>query len=143
MKKVIIFLVIVLILIAGFSIIYFNYKVNYNSAKKENLEFEDYCNREIFGTDVATLINKAMNRNMINNVEKDNNEKYQNNNINSINIDIKMLDNDTTYDMETIYNGKIENFVQFYSKIKFKCTNIQYHEQTKKVKYMLIEQISN
>ena len=51
-----------------------------------------------------------------------------------------MLDTEETYNMETLYNGGIEKFVQYYNKIKFKCTDIEYHKTTNKVKYMLFEQ---
>ncbi len=53
-----------------------------------------------------------------------------------------MLDYDKTYDMETLYIGGMERFAEFYNGIKFKCTKIDYHSQTGKVKYMLIEQIT-
>ena len=53
-----------------------------------------------------------------------------------------MLDYDKTYDMETLYIGGMERFAEFYNGIKFKCTKIDYHNQTGKVKYMLIEQIT-
>ena len=68
--------------------------------------------------------------------------KFIDNDKNSINIDIKMLDTEETYNMETLYNGGIEKFVQYYNKIKFKCTDIKYHKTTNKVKYMLFEQIT-
>ena len=40
------------------------------------------------------------------------------------------------------YNGGMENFIQYYNQIKFKCTIIEYHKDTNKVKYMLFEQIT-
>ena len=142
MKNIMIFLIIVLIFISGFSIIYLNYNANYNMAKKENLEFEFYYNKEIYGFDVVALINRAVDKNTKNEVIKDENQKFQNNDKNSINIDIKMIDNDITYDMETIYNGGMEKFIQYYNNIKFKCTRIDYHKQTNKIKYIFIEQIT-
>ena len=36
----------------------------------------------------------------------------------------------------------MDKFVQYYNQIKFKCTKIEYHKSTDKVKYMLIEQIT-
>ena len=53
-----------------------------------------------------------------------------------------MIDNDTIYQMETIYNKGIQNFINYYGKIKFKCVEIKYHNSTNKVKYMLFEQIT-
>lgn len=142
MKKIAMFFLIVIIIIVGISYMYLNYKTNYNQAKKENTEYESYYNKEIYGTDLATIINKAVDNNKKNEVEKDNKGKYINNDRNSINIDIKMLDdNGTIYNMERIYNGGTTRFVQYYNQIKFKCTKIEYHQKTKKIKYMFFEQI--
>ena len=75
-------------------------------------------------------------------VQRDNNGKFIENDTNSIKIDLKMLDYDKIYDMETLYGGGMDKFAEFYSGIKFKCTKIDYHKSTGKVKYMLIEQIT-
>ena len=121
---------------------YLNYKARYNEAKKANMEFDSYYNQNIMGTDLATIINKAVDNNKNNEIKQDNKGKYINNDENSINIDVKMLDKDETYTMETFYNGGIEKFVQYYGTIQFKCTKIEYHKTTNKVKYMLFEQIT-
>ena len=142
MKKFIIFLVVILIIIATVSYIYLDYKVSYDIAKKENYQFESYYNQEIFGPDVATVINKAGDKNSTNNISKDNKGNFIENNTNSIKIDIKFLDDDKTHKMEEIFNNGIGTFMQYYSQIKFKCTKIEYHESTKKIKYMLFEQIT-
>lgn len=141
MKKMIIFFVMVIIIICIILGLYINYKSNYNTLKKENYKFEKYLNREIYGTELATIINRALNNNQKNQVEKDEKGIYLNNDKNSINIEIKMLDNDKTYKMETIYNGEMQNFVNYYGNIKFKCTKIEYHN-TNKIKYMFFEQIT-
>ena len=83
-----------------------------------------------------------MDSNIRNEVSKDEKGIYVNNNIDSINIQIKMKDNDNTYNMETIYNGGMKEFLSYYGDIKFKCTIIRYHENTSRVCYMLYEQIT-
>lgn len=142
MKKIIIFCSIVLVFISVFWFNYMNYKSNYKSILKENLEFEEVYQKEIYGTDLTTIINKVINNNEKNNVEKNTDKKYINNETNSINIEIKMLDKDSTYSMETFYNGGMEKFIEFYQDIQFKCTKIEYHKRTGKVKYLYFEQIS-
>lgn len=142
MKKFIIFLVIILIIIVTISYMYLNYKTNYNIAKKENFQFESYYNQEIFGPDVATVINKAIDKNSTHNIKKDNRGNYIENTTDSIKIDIKFIDDDKIHVMEEIANKGISTFMQYYSQIKFKCTQIDYHKSTKKVKYMLFEQIT-
>lgn len=142
MKKIVIFFVIVTIIICGISYLYLNYKSEYRITKKSNLEFEKYLNEKVYGTDLATIINRAVDNNEKNEVQKDNKSIYLDNNTNSINIEIKMIDNDTIYRMENIYNKGIQNFINYYGNIKFKCVDIKYHNTTNKVKYMLFEQIT-
>lgn len=142
MKRISIFFLIVIIIVVGISYLYLNYKTIFNNAQKENKQFESYYEQEVYGSDIATIINKAVDNNEKNEVEKDKKGKYVNNDKNSINIDIKIIDNDTIYNMEKLYTGGMDKFVQFYNQIKFKCTKIEYHKETKKVKYMLFEQIT-
>ena len=142
MKKIAIFFLIITVIVVGMSYIYLNYKVSYNQAKQKNKQFESYYNEEVYGTDLVTVINKAVDNNLSNEVEKNQKGFFQNNEINSINIDIKIIDNDTVYKMETIYNNGMDNFVQYYGQIKFKCTKIDYHKETGKIKYLLFEQIT-
>ncbi len=142
MKKLAIFFLLLVIIVVGISYLSINYKANYNQARRENKQFESYKDQEIYGAELTTIINKAVDNNENNNVPKDNKGKYTNNENNSIQIEIKMLDNDKTYSMETLYNGGMDKFVQYYNQIKFKCTKLEYHLATNKVKYLLFEQIT-
>lgn len=142
MKKIAIFLAIIIIVICVISYLYLNYKAEYNTSKKANMEFERYLNEEVYGADLATIINRAIDNNQRNEVERNNKGIYLDNNQNSINMEIKMIDNDSIYQMETIYNRGIQNFINYYNNIKFKCVEIKYHNSTNKVKYMLFEQIT-
>ncbi len=143
MKKIAIFFIIIILIICAIFAMYISYKANYNISKKSNLSFEKYLNEEVYGSELATVINRAIDRNEKNEVEKNNKGIYQNNDTNSINIEIKMLDDDTIYQMETFYRGGIQNFINYYSNIKFKCVDIEYHSSTNQVKYMLFEQITS
>lgn len=142
MKKIAIFLAIIIIIICGISYLYLNYKAEYNTSKKANMEFERYLNEEVYGADLATIINRAIDNNQRNEVERNNKGIYLDNKQNSINMEIKMIDDDSIYQMETIYNGGIQNFINYYSNIKFKCVEMKYHNSTNKVKYMLFVQIT-
>lgn len=143
MKKIAIFFIIIILIICAIFAMYISYKANYNISKKSNLSFEKYLNEEVYGSELATVINRAIDRNEKNEVEKNNKGIYQNNDTNSINIEIKMLDDDTIYQMETFYRGGIQNFINYYSNIKFKCVDIKYHSSTNQVKYMLFEQTTS
>lgn len=142
MKKLIIFFAVIIVIISGISLIYFNYKAEYNMAKRSNMEFEKYLNKEVDGMEVATAINKAIDNNQKYEIQKNNKGIYLSDNENSISIEIKMTDNDSIYQMETIYNSGIQNFINYYGNIKFKCVNIKYHSSNNKVKYLLFEQMS-
>lgn len=142
MKKFIIIFISIAIATLALIYGYFTYNDNIKTIKQENAVYEEYYQKEIYGADLATVINKAINSNETNYIEKDNKGAYIENNTNSIKIDIHILDNDTTYNMETFYNNGINKFVENYNIIQFKCTSIEYHNQTGKIKYMLFEQIT-
>ena len=142
MKKLAIFFAIIILIICGIFGLYLNYKAQYNTSKKANLAFENYLNEEVYGTDLATIINRAVDNNQKNEVEINNKGIYLNNDTNSISIEIKITDNDSIYQMETIYNKGIQNFINNFGSIKFKCVDIKYHKSTNKVKYLLFEQIT-
>lgn len=141
MKKLLIFFVAVLIIIAIISYNYISYNINYENIISENSYFEQYKDIEINGLEVATIINKAIDRNTKNKIEKNDKGIFIPNNENSLEVEIYMLDNETTYKMETIYNGGTEQFVQYYGDIKFKCSKIEYHEKNGRIKYLFLEQI--
>lgn len=144
MKKVIMFLAIIVIIIVtlvGYR--YISYKNHYKEIQKENSDFDKYKDQEVYGLDVASLINMAIDKNTKNKIEKDDNGNFITNEENSIEIEIYMTDNDTTYKMESISNSGIEQFLQYYKDIKFKCSKIEYHKNTGRVKYILFEQQKN
>ena len=142
MKKLAIFILCLIIIIVGMSYLYLNYKSNYNEVQRDNRQFVSYDGKEIYATELTTIINKAIDNNIKNEVQKDNKGIYINNDNNSINIDVKMKDYDKTYSMEIFYKNGMDKFVQAYTGIKFKCTKLEYHKMTNRVKYMLFEQIT-
>lgn len=129
---------IVICLVSGFII-------NIQSEKKqiiqENRQYETFLDKEVLGTDLATLISKVIDQNEKNNIQKDEKGYYVENNQNSIKIDLKMTTIDKTYPMEQIYNNEIARFVQNFNFIKFKCTNIEYHEKTGRVSKLVFEEL--
>lgn len=142
MKKFIVLFSIVIIVVVTVAFNYMNYTNEQNEIKNYNLEFEKNYQKEIYGIDLTTIINRVINNNENNNVEKDQNNRYINNETNSIKIEVKMTDIDEVFAMETLYNGGMEQFVQYYANIQFKCTKIEYHKKTGKISYMYFEQIS-
>ena len=141
MKKLFIFIIIIIVILAVIGIKYYSYRVDYITVKQENSEYDQYINDEIYGIDLATAINKTVDKNIRNKVEIAEDGTFIQNEENSIEIEIYMQDNETTYKMETIYNNGTEQFIQYYGNIKFKCSKTEYHESTGKLSYMLFEQI--
>lgn len=142
MKKLIIFLVIVLIIVATVGYVYLNYKATYNEAQVKNAQYESYDGKEIFGTDLATLINKAVDDNTKNKIEKEDTGLYEDNGKDSVRIDILFTDDNEVHSMEEIYNSGTDTFMQYYNQIKFKCTKIEYHQNNGRVSYLYFEQIA-
>lgn len=140
MKKIIAFITCMTIILIVLAIKYYDYKDKYSQIKEINTKYESYYQKEIYGTDVATIINRAVNDNETNNVKKDDKGFYIENDTDSIKVEVKITDNDTMYQMETLYGGGMATFVQYYNIIEFKCTKIEYHPKTKRIKYMLFEQ---
>lgn len=144
-KAVIIVSVILLILIIICFMGVSANKTNMQAIKKENNSYEQYQNKEIYGTDVVSLINKAVNENKNNNIELDEDEKYIQNETNSINIEIVLITNEekletTTYSMETIQKVGISEFISNFNIAKFRITKLEYHEKTGRIKYIEITQ---
>lgn len=145
MKKSIFIVLAILFIIAIVICLYiYNVKKIENVAIKHNRQYEEYCNKKILGTELISLINKAIDYNEKNSVEKQENTIYYiNNNTNSIQITVKFLDNDKIIKMENIAEKQTENFIKFFATATFKCNDIKYHKQTKNVQSMYFEQINN
>ena len=140
-KYVLIIITIVLIIVAVVTYKVYDYRVTKNNVSNNNKTYNSFYEKEVLGTDVATLINKAIDNNNKNSVEKSNDGYYINNDKNSINIDIKFKDLDEPISMERIDELDSIRFVQNFGGFSFKCTKIEYHEKTGNVKYMYFEQV--
>lgn len=142
MKKLLLILII-LFLIIVFSV--YALRINKTSEKRAlenyNNEYKQYLDKTITGTELATVINKAINLNENNNIEKDEKNHYIENEEDSVKIEIKMQITEKTYSMEEIYKSDTSEFVKFFSGENFKCTNIEYHTKTGKISKILFEQI--
>lgn len=146
MKKALICLLIILIVVAIVSVIFIsnNYQETME-VKKENQEFEAYLNKELLGTDVTTIINKAINLNEKNEIPKDEKDFYIENDTNSIKVEIIMFNEEEaiTYQMETLQKVGMNRFIDNFNLISFKCSKIEYHEKTNKISKIIFEQIED
>ena len=87
-----------------------------------------------------SIINKTIDNNEKNDIQKDENNIYIEDNEKSVKIYVKFLESDNIFDMEAISNNGIENFIQNYATFSFKCTKIDYHKNGN-VKSLFFEEI--
>ena len=142
MKKIIICILsvfLIVICIVGYSF----YQKNENTAQisVDNKTYKSYYNKEVLGTDIISVINKATDSNEKNDIKIGEDGNYIEDEKNSIRIEIKFKELDKVITMEKINNVGIEKFWSNYGALSFKCTKIDYHEKTHRVKYMYFEEI--
>ena len=141
MKKIAIFIVSVIVILAVFTYVYYNYKAKKSDIDSNNMIYKSVYEKEISGNDLATIINKALDTNEKNFIQKDENGLFIENNENSIKIEIKFKQSDHVFPMEKIYENKVSEFIRLYGQAIFKCTKMEYHGRTKLVKYLYFQEI--
>lgn len=140
-KNVILMLTIFLVITAVLAHSVYARREAIAKASKGNRAYASFYNQQVLGTDVISIMNKAVDSNKRNLVEKDKQGIYIDNNKNSIKIDIKFKELDQVITMERIDKVGMKQFLQNYGALDFKCTKIEYHSKTNNVKYMYFEQV--
>ena len=140
MKKSLYIIIILFIIILGFTLLFMiNLQNTYKKIQKENYIYEKCLYKEVMGTEVASLINKAVDNNEKYNIGKDENENYVDDNEYCIKIYVKLQTNGKYFNMESIYNNNVAEFVKNFNLENFKCTKITYHDSTKRVSKVYFE----
>jgi len=140
-RKILVILgIFIIILIFVVSLLY-NYDKAVKRSQSFNKQYEIYYEKTILGTDLATLLNKAMDYNKQNDTLKDENNRYYIETDSSLLIEVKFLEKEETVKMEDILLQDMENFIKYYATASFKCTKIEYHKENKQVKSLYFEQI--
>ena len=136
-------MILILLFIMTVSTVLFakNLEADKNAIKKENLEYERYLGQNIYGAELATIINKAIDENEKNKVRKDEKNYYIENEENSIKIYINMKTVEKTYLMEEIYNNNITEFVKYFNLANFNCQTIEYKKKNGKIRSIIFEEI--
>lgn len=142
MKKIIIcILTIFLAIICIISYSIYQKNENIAQTKVDNKTYESYYNKEVLGTDIISIINKAIDNNEKNEIKKDKNGDYIEDENYSIKIDIKFQELDKVITMERINEVGLQQFWSNYGALTFKCTKIEYHSKSNRVKYMYFEEV--
>lgn len=141
-NTIIVICVIAICIVISITYAFSMHKKDVNQVKKFNNEFSEYIGQEFYGTELATIINLAIDNNEKNKIPKDSNGKYIQDDLYSVRVDIYMTDTEKIYSMEKLNAGDISNLVKNYSNVKFKCTKVEYHKSNKRISYLYIEQIA-
>ena len=123
------FLLIVLILV----LILIDIRSQNMELREINAQYEFYLKKEIYGTELATLINKAIDNNKKLDVSRDKDGFYINNNRDSILISVKMLGSNEMFRMEKIFSLGTEQFVTLFNSGIFVSNKVTYHEDTGRI----------
>lgn len=142
MKKIAIFFIIIIAIVSTVAYIYLNQIATNRTLQKENAQFDIKKDQEMIGQDLATIMNRILNTNEKNEILKNNKGEFIENDENSIKMDITFTDVDVTYAIERIGQAGIASFVQNYRGITFKCSEVEYHKKTRRIKYMRFEQVT-
>ncbi|MBR2289637.1 MAG: hypothetical protein IJ867_03285 [Clostridia bacterium] len=129
MKKVIIgiFLVVLAIVIA-FGTWYHEKAQELKRIQKFNREFEEFLDTEISGVYLTTVMNKAIDYNTQNEIAKNANGTYQENDQNSIEIIIKPMLEGNAYPMEAFEKVGMKEFTKSFGEKVFKSSKVEYHQ---------------
>ena len=135
-NKILIILIIFMVILASATYIIYNYRMELQEAQKINNEYKSYYEAQILGTELVSIMNRTQDINTKNEVEKDSEGLYIDNEDDSIKMYLKLKykDDYSTIEIEKILDDGIENFIKSYSTASFKCTEITYHEKTGNVK---------
>ncbi len=131
-KGIIIIIILVIIAMAPIMLLITQYRNERNEVNKFNLEYEQYRDKSIYGTNIGSLINYATNNNEKYNIDKDENGNYIDDDKYCMKIEIRMLssedeNNIIAYEMETINSLGTERFVKNFNVLEFKCVDINYN----------------
>ena len=135
-KTIIVILSILLIIMIS---IYMNYRQAVSKelkAKKFNQDYEFFNKEAILGTDITTMINKAMDNNEKHGIKKDENGVYISDDEYSVKIYVYMIIDENTYPMEQLVKTGLSDFTRYFGEVHFNCTDVKYHKSTGRIAEM-------
>lgn len=142
MKKTVIIILILFFIIIAIVAVDIKAKQDDEKAIKQfNIEYEQYLGKQIYGTEVTTVINKAIENNIKNNIAKDDAGMYINDNMYSLKVELNMITVEKTYQMEQFYKAGLTEFVKNFNLIIFECSSIEYHEKTGRISKIVFTQL--
>lgn len=142
MKKIVYsIIIIVIVTISIISANYVHYIQNKLKIEKTNNEFTQYEGKRLQINIVVTLMNKAIQKNIENEIQQGENKIFLENDTNSIKVFLEIKSRNSIIPMEElILNEKagVEKVEYAFSDLLFNITKIEYHEKTKQIKKVII-----
>jgi len=150
MKKILIIGVVIVVLLIVVVMQINNLQTQQKQAIQFNKQYEEYKDKDLYGIDIVTVINKATDNNEKNDIPKDQNQMYIENDENSIKVELNLIsdvDDRTgqkkyvTHQMERLQQVGLDGFITNFNLTTFKCEKIEYHKKTGKVSKIIFRQI--
>lgn len=135
MKKTLILIIIIIIIAIVLIMIKFSaYQNAQNEIKKFNLTYEKYLEKSMYGSEVGSIINSAIDNNEKYNIKKDENFRFVDDDKYCVIVEINiptLNDNgdeiEDLYRMEAIDELGVDRFVSNFSVYKFECQEKKYN----------------
>ena len=132
MKKNILYILLILLIIIIVVVINIsNNRIKQNTVSNFNTEFEKYKDKTLYGADILSIINKAIDNNKQKEIKKDEKGNYIEDEEFSIKVDLILLSKDdegnieeVKYPMETLEKAGLEEFIKSFSITEFNLENI-------------------
>ncbi|MCI8393800.1 MAG: hypothetical protein HFJ23_08780 [Clostridia bacterium] len=148
MKKNILYILLILLIIIIVVVINIsNNRIKQNTVSNFNTEFEKYKDKTLYGADILSIINKAIDNNKQKEIKKDEKGNYIEDEEFSIKVDLILLSKDdegnieeVKYPMETLEKAGLEEFIKSFSITEFNLENIEYNSNGR-ISKILVKQL--
>ena len=147
--------IIAILLIVAILVVIISMQIKQNAQNRQdvlsfNREYEKYQDKDLYGIDIVTVINKAVDNNAKNEIEKDANARYINDGEKSIQVELNLIagvdaktgEKETvTHPMERLIEVDLNGFIKNFNLTIFRVKEIEYHEKTGRISKIIFEQI--
>lgn len=140
-KSFIIIIIIFIVIMSILAITLKDIEQNKKIVERDNYKYEQFLDKKIYGTDVTSVINWAIDNNEKFQIPKDENGRYISDDKYCIKVELNMITVEKTYQMEQLYNKGMTEFVKLFNVLVFECTSIEYHQNTGRVSKIIFTQL--
>lgn len=148
MKRIFLYILVIFIIIIAIVLVHVSDKnTQRNEISKFNVQFEQYIGQDMYGTDVLTIINKAIDSNENNKIARDENNYYVEDDSLSVKAYIILLSKndkgdieEKTFPMEQLEKAGLDGFLTNFNLTPFELSSIEYNSQ-KRVSKIIVKQL--